>query len=135
LKRKLAQDAAARERGEAGAWTNGRRSAKRTPIEHLEWLHKPLAWVQPTDIEEYVHARVEVVASATADRELDLLSAMFNGAIKTWRYEVPRSPMEGVRCNAGTVAGWRCSGHVATRSYSHAVPGRKAQRGAELPNA
>lgn len=97
LKRKLAQDAAARERGEAGGWTNGRKRARRTPIEHLEWLHKPFASVQPTDIEEYLHARVEVVAPATADRELDLLSAVFNVAIRTWRIEVPRSPMEGVR--------------------------------------
>lgn len=97
LKRKLVEDEAARKRGEAGAWVNGRKKPKRTPIESLEWLHKPLGAVQPTDIEEYVQARVEVVAPATADRELDLLAAVFNVAIKTWRYEVPRSPMDGVR--------------------------------------
>lgn len=61
-------------------------------------------------------ARVEVVAPATADRELDLLAGVFNVAIKTRRYEVPGSPMEGVRRpKYWNERGWRLVGDEEER--------------------
>lgn len=71
---------------------------RRTPRRGLKWLHKPFAQVLPTDIECYVHDRIEQeIAESTVDRELDLLSRICNWAIKTLRIDVHRSPMFGVR--------------------------------------
>lgn len=63
----------------------------------LHWLNKPFAFVEPTDFEDYIKERLEVVAPATVDRELDLLSAICRIAINTWRIAVAKSPMDGVR--------------------------------------
>lgn len=72
--------------------------ARRTPRYGLEWLHKPLAQVMPTDIEEYIHDRIEQeIADATVDRELDLISQVVSWARKTLRIHLNESPMYGVR--------------------------------------
>lgn len=63
----------------------------------LAWLRKPFACVVPTDIEDYINERLQFVKPATVDREIDILSAVTNVAIKTWRYNVHQSPMLGVR--------------------------------------
>lgn len=63
----------------------------------VEWIKKPFAQIEPTDFEDYVNERLEVVAPATVDRELDLFSAICRIAINTWRIAVPKSPMDGVR--------------------------------------
>jgi hypothetical protein len=75
--------------------TTGRKM--RDTIANLEWLHRPFALVEPTDIEEYIRDRLQSVSPATVDRELDHLSAVINVAIDTWRYHVAMSPMAGVR--------------------------------------
>lgn len=63
----------------------------------VEWIKKPFAQIEPTDFEDYVNERLEVVAPATVDRELDIFSAICRIAINTWRIAVPKSPMDGVR--------------------------------------
>ncbi len=63
----------------------------------VDWLHKKFAQLVPTDIEEYIQERVEQVQPQTVDRELDVLSQVFNVAIKTWRIKVAEHPMLGVR--------------------------------------
>ena len=81
--------------------SNGRRTspirARREPRQGLEWFHKPFADVVPTDVEEFIEHRLEQVSPATVDREVDLLAAVINLAIRTWRVRVPQSPLDGVR--------------------------------------
>jgi len=96
LKRKLAQDAA-RNDDDPKVWANGRHRPKRHPMENLEWLHKPFALIESTDIEGVIRDRLEVVAPGTVDRELDLISSVINVAINTWRYTLPINPILGVR--------------------------------------
>jgi hypothetical protein len=72
-------------------------SIRREPRRGLEWFHKPLADVVPTDIEECIEHRLEHVSRATVDREVDLLAAVIDLAIRTWRVRVPQSPLDGVR--------------------------------------
>jgi integrase len=72
-------------------------TARREPRTSLEWLHLPFPDVQPIHIEEFMRDRLEQVMPATVDRELDRFSAVINLAIKTWRYDLHRSPMLGVR--------------------------------------
>ena len=96
LKRKLALDAADNE-AVPPVWANGRQRPKRKPMSSLEWLQKPFASVESTDIEDFIRDRVEVVSEATVDRELDLLSAVIRVAINTWGYCVASNPMLGVR--------------------------------------
>jgi integrase len=73
--------------------------ARRIPRRNLEWLQKPFAAIVPTDIESYIHERLDAddLAPSTVDRELDLWSAVCNWAIKVLRIHVAKSPMEGVR--------------------------------------
>lgn len=75
----------------------GRNRPRREAISNLEFLDKPFAQLEPEDFETYIRDRLEDVLPATVDRELDLLSAVCNLAIGTWRYSVPQRPMEGVR--------------------------------------
>jgi integrase len=63
----------------------------------VEWLHKKFAQLTPTDIEEYINERLEQVKPGTVDRELDVLSQVYNTAIYTWRIKVNDHPMSGVR--------------------------------------
>jgi integrase len=69
----------------------------RTPTVNLAWLHRPFAQLMPTDINDYIDERCQWVEPATVDREVDIFSAVCTLAIKTWRIEVARSPMDGVK--------------------------------------
>lgn len=62
----------------------------------VEWVNKPFAQLLPTDINDYISERLEVVMPATVDREIDIFSAICRLAIRTWRIPVAQSPMEGV---------------------------------------
>lgn len=73
------------------------RGAMRQPATGLQWMQKPFADVVTTDIEGYIRDRVDVVAPATIDREVDVLSSICNVAIKVWKYRVDENPMTGVR--------------------------------------
>jgi hypothetical protein len=63
----------------------------------VAWVNKSFALVEPTDFEEYIKERLEVVMPATVDREIDIFSAICRTAIQTWRIPVAQSPMDGVR--------------------------------------
>lgn len=69
----------------------------RTPTGNLAWLHRPFAQLMPTDINDYINERCQWVEPSTVDRELDIFSTVCALAMKTWRIEVARSPMDGVR--------------------------------------
>jgi integrase len=62
------------------------------------WMQKPFCDITTADIEGYLKARLqEGLRPASADRELDLLSAVFGVAINVWEYPVARNPMAHVR--------------------------------------
>ncbi|WP_175772425.1 site-specific integrase [Paraburkholderia phenazinium] len=69
----------------------------RTPTGNLAWLHRSFAQLMPTDINDYIDERCQWVEASTVDRELDIFSSVCTLATKTWRIEVARSPMDGVR--------------------------------------
>lgn len=71
--------------------------ANREPMTSLEWLNRPLTEVKPTDIEDFIADRLEDVSASTVDRQLDLLSAIYNRAINSWRIHLDLSPMAGVK--------------------------------------
>lgn len=73
------------------------RQAMRQPATGLAWMEKPFAQVETTDIEGYIRDRLDVVAPATVDRELDVLSSICAVATKVWKYRVDENPMTGVR--------------------------------------
>ncbi|MHB8494064.1 MAG: hypothetical protein ACYC9Z_03230 [Casimicrobiaceae bacterium] len=64
---------------------------------HIEWIHKRLTAVTTEDIETFVRDRLENVAPATVDREVDILSSVFNVITKVWGYRLHENPMTGAR--------------------------------------
>lgn len=71
--------------------------AMRVPMTSLEWLHLPLYEVMPAHIEDFIADRLEYVAKATVDRQIDLLSGIYNRARKGWRIHMDFSPLDGVK--------------------------------------
>lgn len=63
----------------------------------LTWLHKPLNEVTTSDIEHYTRERLDEVAPATVDREIDILRSIFNVAVTVWDYNLVKNPMSAVR--------------------------------------
>lgn len=63
----------------------------------LAWLHKPLNEVTTSDIEHYTRERLDEVAPATVDREIDILRSIFNVAVTVWDYNLVKNPMSAVR--------------------------------------
>jgi integrase len=63
----------------------------------VEWIHKPLSAIVPEDIERFMRDRLDDVTPATVDRELDILSSVFNVATKVWQYPLLSNPMTAVR--------------------------------------
>lgn len=68
----------------------------RATIDTLEWIHKPLSLVTADDINGYIESRTDDVAPSTVDREVDIFSAVFNKAIRSWGYHLADNPMGGV---------------------------------------
>lgn len=50
------------------------------PMTSLEWLHLPLTQVTPAHIEDFIADRLEYVVGSTVDRQIDLLSSIYNRA-------------------------------------------------------
>ncbi|MEN8515900.1 tyrosine-type recombinase/integrase [Burkholderia sp. RS02] len=69
----------------------------RQSSETCKFIRKPFATIVPDDFKDYIDERCQVVASPTADREIDIFSAVCRIAIDTWRIHVAKSPMDGVR--------------------------------------
>lgn len=63
----------------------------------LAWLHKKLAEVTTTDIEDFIKERLEVVAPATVDREIDILKGIFKVVTDVWDYNLLKNPMVAIR--------------------------------------
>ncbi|MEO7127449.1 MAG: site-specific integrase [Rhodoferax sp.] len=76
------------------------RSAKfkmRSESGELEWIHKRLSEVTTVDVEQFVSERLDEVAAATVDREIDILLSVFKVAINVWDYNLAKNPMVAVR--------------------------------------
>jgi integrase len=72
--------------------------ARRVPRDCLEWLQKPFAAIETTDIESYIVDRVtDGVENSTIDREIDVWAAVVNWAIDVLKIHVGSNPMKGVR--------------------------------------
>lgn len=71
--------------------------ANRVPMGNLEWLQLSLTEIRATDIEDFIHERMQYVEGATVDRQLDLLQAVIKVATQTWGYHLDVNPMQGVR--------------------------------------
>lgn len=94
LAKRIAQKATAA--GKAGAGSTPRHSLRR-PVTAIQWMRKPFADIQTTDIEDYMKDRADDVAPATVDRELDVIRAIFTVATKVWKFRLGENPMDGVR--------------------------------------
>ena len=64
----------------------------RNVCSELQWIHKPLAQVVTTDIEDFMEERLQSVAPATIDRELDILRSVLTVATKVWDYNLAKNP-------------------------------------------
>lgn len=71
--------------------------ANRQPMTSLEWLLLPLNQVRPEHIEDFIADRLEYVEGSTVDRQIDLLSSIYNRARSGWRIHMDLSPLDGVK--------------------------------------
>lgn len=71
--------------------------ANRQPMTSLEWLHLPVNQVKPEHIEDFIADRLEYVEGSTVDRQIDLLSSIYNRASKGWRIHMDLSPLDGAK--------------------------------------
>jgi integrase len=69
----------------------------RKESDDLAWLHKRLSEVTTVDIEHFITERLNAVAPATVDREIDILLSVFKVAITVWDYNLAKNPMSAVR--------------------------------------
>jgi integrase len=69
----------------------------RTPATSVQWMLRPFAAIQTTDIEDYIAERLQEVKPATVDRELDVIRAIFTVATKIWKFRLAENPMDAVR--------------------------------------
>lgn len=71
--------------------------ANRTPMTSLEWLNLPLTEVMPEDIETFIQERLECVKAATVNRQIQLLSAVYNRQLTKQRIHLEHHPLDGVK--------------------------------------
>ncbi|VTU18251.1 site-specific integrase [Variovorax sp. RA8] len=71
--------------------------AVRAPMTSLEWLNLPLTEVMPEDIEAFIEDRREYVEDSTVNRQIQLLSAVYNRQISKQRIHLEHMPLDGVR--------------------------------------
>lgn len=72
-------------------------NANREPMSALEWVQLPLSQIKSQHIEDFIADRVQYVEPSSVDRQLDLMSVIFNLATTSWGYHLERNPMTGVR--------------------------------------
>ena len=56
-------------------------------------LRRPVAGFEAADLAEWRDARAAQVSAASVNRELNLISAVFNHAIREWRVRLPANPV------------------------------------------
>lgn len=72
--------------------------ARRVPRDCLEWLQKPFAAIETTDIESYIVSRVDDdLRGSTVDREIDVWAQVCHWAVDVLKIHVKSNPMTGVR--------------------------------------
>ncbi len=71
--------------------------ANRIPMTSLEWLNLPLTEVMPDDIEAFIQERLEYVEPSTVNRQLQLLSAVYNRQLTKQRIHLEHEPLSGVK--------------------------------------
>lgn len=71
--------------------------ANRIPMTSLEWLNLPLTEVMPADIEAFIQERLEYVEPSTVNRQLQLLSAVYNRQLTKQRIHLEHKPLSGVK--------------------------------------
>ena len=72
--------------------------ARRVPRDCLEWLQKPFAAIETTDIESYIVSRVDDdLKGSTVDREIDVWAQVCHWAVDVLKIHVKSNPMTGVR--------------------------------------
>lgn len=76
---------------------NGRNIAKGQAAAFVQWMNRPFSALCAEDIEEYIDERLEEVSPATVDREVDMIQAVVNVAMNTWRYDLTLHPLRGLR--------------------------------------
>ncbi len=63
----------------------------------LEWLNLPLTEVMPEDIEAFIQDRLDFVEASTVNRQIQLLSAVYNRQLTKQRIHLEHLPLDGVK--------------------------------------
>ena len=71
--------------------------ANRQPMTSLEWLNLPLTEVMPEDIEAFIQDRLDFVEASTVNRQIQLLSAVYNRQLTKQRIHLEHLPLDGVK--------------------------------------
>lgn len=71
--------------------------ANRHPMTSLEWLNLPLTEVMPEDIEAFIQDRLDFVEASTVNRQIQLLSAVYNRQLTKQRIHLEHLPLDGVK--------------------------------------
>ena len=71
--------------------------ATRQPMPSLEWLNLPLTEVMPEDIEAFIQDRLDFVEASTVNRQIQLLSAVYNRQLTKQRIHLEHLPLDGVK--------------------------------------
>lgn len=66
-------------------------------IREEEFVDKPLASLTTEDLQDFIYARLEEVAPATVDREIDVLSQVLNYAAQVWKISPSENPLDGLQ--------------------------------------
>lgn len=66
-------------------------------IRDEDFVDKPLASLSTEDLQDFVYARLEEVAPATVDRELDVLAQVLNYAANVWKIAPSENPLVGLQ--------------------------------------
>ncbi len=72
-------------------------NANREPMTSLEWLNLPLTEVMPEDIEAFIQDRLDYVEASTVNRQIQLLSAVYNRQLTKQRIHLEHFPLDGVK--------------------------------------
>lgn len=66
-------------------------------IRDEDFVDKPLANLSTEDLQDFIYARLESVAPATVDRDLDVISQVLNYAASVWKIAPSESPFVGLK--------------------------------------
>lgn len=67
------------------------------PMTSLGWLNLPLTEVMPEGIEAFIQDRLDFVEASTVNRQIQLLSAVYNRQLTKQRIHLEHLPLDGVK--------------------------------------